>query len=555
MNNGLITSIAGYVRVSSRRQAKFGSSLSDQRNAIESYANAHGYNIFRIYADEGFSGMMCNRPSLMRMKEDAQKGFFQQVAFTQIDRFGRSARNTLLDYAFFEKLGISVHSIRESLDTTTYTGRFYRTILAGSAEVEWERLKEKLLAGFLDRLEKGFRIGLEPFGYSWNKETMQFEIDHDRADIYKRIVFQYLVQKKKQIQIAVELNEKGIRTKQGKKWSNSTIRAILKNPAYKGICRYKFQSKNYGIQCPPLIDRDIWKEIQIQMKARAPQSRPPDGEGESFILKDLLKCGECGRRIRPMLIRNERTRRYYGCSIATMGQVKRKSSNIEISCALPSIPAESIDNVIVNEIINYFRGPENIKRLWIQRDYVKAMERIQEKVKQNKNKAKKLGKDRNILWDSFNEDLIGKDELLKSERMLRESIEILKEEEGNYRRELARLEVKHEEVTHPSKTAVSEFSRVILDILKQMSKLRLRAFLGEILGGGKLTIRIVGMDDLRKRIKCENISNPNIFIPRQRKRKGIVGWHIEGIQGLDICAAYRYLMPLMAEEWKPPDEV
>ncbi len=108
---------------------------------------------------------------------------------------------------------------------------------------------------------------------------------------------------------------------------------------------------------------------------------------------------------------------------------------------------------------------------------------------------------------------------------------------------------------YPSKTAVSEFSRVILDILKQMSKLRLRAFLGEILGGGKLTIRIVGMDDLRKRIKCENISNPNIFIPRQRKRKGIVGWHIEGIQGLDICAAYRYLMPLMAEEWKPPDEV
>lgn len=45
--------IAGYIRVSSPQQVREGESLADQRKSIEKYAQAHGYKIFKIYADEG----------------------------------------------------------------------------------------------------------------------------------------------------------------------------------------------------------------------------------------------------------------------------------------------------------------------------------------------------------------------------------------------------------------------------------------------------------------------------------------------------------------------
>jgi site-specific DNA recombinase len=132
-------SIAGYVRVSGLQQVKFGISLPEQRKAIETYAKAYGCTLYQIYADEGFSGMVSDRPALTRMREDAQKGLFQKVVFTYIDRFGRSAGDTPSDYTYFEELGISLYSIREGLDTSTALGRFFRTILAGAAEMERER--------------------------------------------------------------------------------------------------------------------------------------------------------------------------------------------------------------------------------------------------------------------------------------------------------------------------------------------------------------------------------------------------------------------------------
>ena len=42
-----------YIRVSTEDQAKFGISLSAQEEALKNYSRALGYDIFKIYKDEG----------------------------------------------------------------------------------------------------------------------------------------------------------------------------------------------------------------------------------------------------------------------------------------------------------------------------------------------------------------------------------------------------------------------------------------------------------------------------------------------------------------------
>lgn len=56
--------IAIYIRVSTEDQAKEGYSLQVQREYLESFAKREGYEVFKIYSDDGISGYTSERPAL-----------------------------------------------------------------------------------------------------------------------------------------------------------------------------------------------------------------------------------------------------------------------------------------------------------------------------------------------------------------------------------------------------------------------------------------------------------------------------------------------------------
>ena len=58
--------VAGYIRVSSQEQKLHGYSLDAQRMKLQDYADAHGMELVKIYADEGISGrrLIKYRPAL-----------------------------------------------------------------------------------------------------------------------------------------------------------------------------------------------------------------------------------------------------------------------------------------------------------------------------------------------------------------------------------------------------------------------------------------------------------------------------------------------------------
>ena len=69
-----------YLRVSTQDQAVHGISLQAQEEALKNYAGAHGYEIYKIYRDEGKSGKdLKHRPAMQEMLADAETHKFQAI--------------------------------------------------------------------------------------------------------------------------------------------------------------------------------------------------------------------------------------------------------------------------------------------------------------------------------------------------------------------------------------------------------------------------------------------------------------------------------------------
>src|SRR5436190_3060598 len=81
---------AGYIRVSTRKQADGGYSLDEQRAEIEARCESEGWTL-TLYEDAGLSAAAGkHRPELERLLADVERGLFDVVVFRDLDRVGRS---------------------------------------------------------------------------------------------------------------------------------------------------------------------------------------------------------------------------------------------------------------------------------------------------------------------------------------------------------------------------------------------------------------------------------------------------------------------------------
>lgn len=109
------------------------------------------------------------------------------------------------------------------------------TILAAIAEIEMEmitcRMKENRLARWRDR-----RIfcGKPPYGYVRNRKEKWIEIVAGQAEVYSRIVREYPDLGKSLNDISLELNQEGVPTRNGGRWSSGTLSKVLKCTGYCG---------------------------------------------------------------------------------------------------------------------------------------------------------------------------------------------------------------------------------------------------------------------------------------------------------------------------------
>jgi len=145
--------VAAYVRISTGEQ-----NADMQVNELTEYAQFRKWETVETYSDK-MSGAKDKRPALDRLMADARRGKFDVVAVWRFDRFARSTSHLLRALEEFAALGIDFVSLKESIDTSTPTGKMIFTVLAAVAELERSTIRERVVAGQRAAKRRGVRFG------------------------------------------------------------------------------------------------------------------------------------------------------------------------------------------------------------------------------------------------------------------------------------------------------------------------------------------------------------------------------------------------------------
>lgn len=357
--NKEIRKVCVYIRVSTEEQVE-GYSLNAQVNTLRQYADLQGWDITKVYADEGISGKsISGRPQLQQLINDIQLGDLDGVLVWKISRLSRSLYDTLHLLRKFDEYGVKFMSYSENFDTSTPIGRLVLQLMAGIAEMERNTLSDNVKLGMKQKaLEGGYNGGIL-FGYDSIDGSLF--INEKEAEIVK-IIFREYAQGKGLKAIANKLNKAGFVTKRQKLFSIGGIGAILDNPTYIGKIRWNrmqdWNTKRRKGKNPnpviadgkhkPIITEEIWCLVQ---ELRANKSFKQRQSNEPFLLNALIRCPVCNQGMVPSIssyTRKDGTKkkhRYYEC-----GNFHNKGTT---ACHANSIRANEAEEFVFSQIKHF----------------------------------------------------------------------------------------------------------------------------------------------------------------------------------------------------------
>lgn len=219
---------AGYCRVSTDLQDL---SIEAQTGALTRHAAAWNLPPPEIYADSATSGTreFFQRPEGARLLHDLREaraaGRPCTLIVPKVDRLGRNVIdiNTTV-HELVERLGVRVCFLDLGVDTSTAMGRAFMQIAAVFAELERERIVERINDTLAVKRGKGEVIGTIPYGYDAEltgetsaKGVATRRLLDNAAEQQTILLLHQLRQGGWGYQrIATELNRRGIPTKRGR---------------------------------------------------------------------------------------------------------------------------------------------------------------------------------------------------------------------------------------------------------------------------------------------------------------------------------------------------
>lgn len=276
-----------YIRVSTQRQGQFGTSLTEQKAAIERYAQKFDLTISK-YFEERETAAKQGRPVFLDMLKALKKGKADGVIIHKIDR---SARN-LRDWADLGSLidsGVEIRFASESLDLNSRGGRLSADIQAVVASDYIRNLREETKKGIYGRLKQGLYPFRAVVGYIDAGKGNPKKIDKIQAPLIKKAFELYSKGNVGLIKLADLLYEKGLRNKHGKKITINGLSTILHNPFYMGIIKIEKTGEMFAGKHKPIISKVLFDEVQAVFEGK----NIPKSEKHFFVFRRQIYCAKC----------------------------------------------------------------------------------------------------------------------------------------------------------------------------------------------------------------------------------------------------------------------
>lgn len=138
----------GYIRVSTAEQS-----------TIRQEVLMRELGVSELYIDRA-SGKSADRPELQRMLAYVRKG--DTVIVESISRFARNTRDLLELVETLAEKEVDFVSKKESIDTTTPSGKFMLTVFGAVAELEREYILQRQREGIAIAKQRGVYKGRKP---------------------------------------------------------------------------------------------------------------------------------------------------------------------------------------------------------------------------------------------------------------------------------------------------------------------------------------------------------------------------------------------------------
>lgn len=464
-----------YARVSTneeKQQQALEKQIQDLRNFITKNDNMV---LVDEYVDNGRSGTTTkNREEYNRLYNDLLIDKFDIILVTVQDRLMRQPKDW---YLFLDrmlknkkKLFYVIDNKFESTDNQLESG--VKAIM--SAEYS-RQLSEKINNAHRRRQEQGKPlINNRMWGFNV-LDNGDIVINEKEADVIK-LIFNLYINGKGFRSIGKELNKRGIHNRNGKEFSLTTLKRIIKNEKYKGeLVSNKthkiFETKEIipvpedkwirhkGV-LPVIIDEETWNKANEILNNRKKVYRNDETAKKriagffkgSYLYSGKITCGKCGQTY---------WHQTYGAKNHSLWQCssyRKFGKNTEKGCDNPHIRTEELDS-IVNKIIKDF---------WTNKDtHIEKVIKVLDKVLKKNNyndTVKKLGDQKyklklkiDKLIEMYTEDLLSKSEFLNKKEdydnkmnSLNGQIELFEEKNKNLINKKIRLEQIQELVQNKS---------------------------------------------------------------------------------------------------------
>ena len=308
--------IAAYCRVSTEKEAQI-DSLEKQIEFFNEFTKKNGYELYKLYADEGISGKQIkHRKQFQQMMQDAKAKKFDKVVVKDVSRFARNTVDLLQSVRELKSYGVQVDFLNNG-EVMEGGSEFILTILGAMAQQESANMSKRVKFGKDITAKKG-RVPNLVFGYDKiPDERYTLKINEEEAKIVKEIFESYVYKGIGTTKIAWNLNDRGIRTKKTKsKWVQTSIVRMLKNPIYTGRVtnkksevtdfitgtRKELPEEEWIIVEKPemrIISDELFNRAQELLEQRSNEFKLNNKrEKTEYVFSTLIYCKHCGYSFR-----------------------------------------------------------------------------------------------------------------------------------------------------------------------------------------------------------------------------------------------------------------